>query len=157
MQKAEGAAPQKAEGPARVSRHVESFLEMLAAERSARTGLEEEKAGLAARVTQAENEVAHATAQAAQSNEAQVERQSQEVERLAQELAGKEKPQDALELMQLHAELHDDSSHMEFLLGELQSRSGNKDKAILHFKKALELDPDNRPAKQRLKQLEEDS
>jgi len=35
MQKAEGPTPQKAEGPAPASRHVESFLEMLAAERGA--------------------------------------------------------------------------------------------------------------------------
>ncbi len=35
MQKAEGPAPQKAEGPNAGSRHVESFLEMLAAERGA--------------------------------------------------------------------------------------------------------------------------
>ncbi len=35
MQKAEGPAPQKAEGPTAGSRHVESFLEMLAAERGA--------------------------------------------------------------------------------------------------------------------------
>jgi tetratricopeptide (TPR) repeat protein len=73
---------------------------------------------------------------------------------LAEKWLKAEKPKDALALMEVHAGHYPESSHLQFMLGELLFRSGDKDKAVPHLKKALELDPGNRMAKRRLGMIE---
>jgi predicted TPR repeat methyltransferase len=54
----------------------------------------------------------------------------------------------------LNIELHPDSSHIHVSLGEAYEKSGQKDLAISNYKKALEINPDNKDAAERLKALQ---
>ena len=66
------------------------------------------------------------------------------------------KPEDARALINLHAETHGESSHMETVLGEIERTAGNLPAAKAHYEKALKLDPEDRMAKHRLNQMKED-
>ncbi len=66
------------------------------------------------------------------------------------------KPEDARELIKLHAETHSESSHMETVLGEIERAAGNLTAAKAHYEKALKLDPEDRMAKYRLNEMKED-
>ncbi len=75
---------------------------------------------------------------------------------LVQTIAMGGKLDDAKALIELHAASEGESSHFETLLGELEFRGGDKKLARTHFKRALELDPNNRAAKHRLEQMEKE-
>jgi len=61
---------------------------------------------------------------------------------------------EAIEIFKLNIELHPDSSHIHVSLGEAYEKSGQKDLAIINYKKALEINPDNKDAAERLKALQ---
>jgi tetratricopeptide (TPR) repeat protein len=61
---------------------------------------------------------------------------------------------EAIEIFKLNIELHPDSSHIHVSLGEAYEKSGQKDLAINNYKKALEINPDNKDAAERLKALQ---
>jgi dienelactone hydrolase len=61
---------------------------------------------------------------------------------------------EAIEIFKLNIELHPDSSHIHVSLGEAYEKSGQKDLAISNYKKALEINPDNKDAAERLKALQ---
>jgi tetratricopeptide (TPR) repeat protein len=61
---------------------------------------------------------------------------------------------EAIEIFKLNVDLHPDSSHIHVSLGEAYEKSGQKDLAISNYKKALEINPDNMDAAERLKALQ---
>jgi len=65
-------------------------------------------------------------------------------------------PEDARMLIELHAETHEDSSHLEVVLGEIQRAAGDMAAAKVHYEEALKLDPQNRMAKHRLDEMKKD-
>jgi len=63
---------------------------------------------------------------------------------------------EAIEIFKLNVSLHPDSSHIHVSLGEAYEKSGQKDLAIINYKKALEINPDNKDAAEKLKALQPD-
>jgi dienelactone hydrolase len=61
---------------------------------------------------------------------------------------------EAIEIFKLNISLHPDSSHIHVSLGEAYEKSGRKDLAISNYKKALEIDPENKDAAEHLKTLQ---
>jgi hypothetical protein len=74
--------------------------------------------------------------------------------RMAQKMLDNGKPDDALAILQLNAEMNPDSGMVHFLQGEAYSAQGDKAKAIKSYKKALELMPKLGQAKEKLDALE---
>ncbi|MGC1550160.1 MAG: tetratricopeptide repeat protein [Rhodanobacter sp.] len=60
---------------------------------------------------------------------------------------------EAIDLMQLNAQIDPDSGDAYFNLGEAYRAAGQKQAAAESYQKALEKDPDNADAKQALKNL----
>lgn len=81
-------------------------------------------------------------------------------EYIMDDLAGKwvqaGKPDDARALVELHAETHGESSHLETVLGEIQRAAGDNAAAKAHYERAVKFDPDNRMAKRRLEEMNKD-
>ncbi len=71
---------------------------------------------------------------------------------MAFELA-RERPEDALALLELNAEFFPDSPAIEHLFGEIYAVQGEAGKAIGHLERSLELDPENPRARHLLEQL----
>ena len=59
----------------------------------------------------------------------------------------------AIEIFELNVLLHPESANAYDSLGDAYRKSGNKEKAIKNYKKALELDPQKKSAKKALEQL----
>jgi len=59
----------------------------------------------------------------------------------------------AIEVFKMNVEMNSQSANANDSLAEAYMKSGNKEKAILYYKKVLELDPDNENAKTMLKKL----
>jgi len=72
-------------------------------------------------------------------------------EKLAQE---KEDVDGAITLVKLNLEHNPDSAYTHLMLGQLLAQKGDKAAAIASVKRAIELDPENRWAKQTLQRLE---
>ena len=62
---------------------------------------------------------------------------------------------EAIDILKLNTEMYPDSSNAYETLGEAYEKAGQKPSAIESYKKALEKDPGNRQAKEKLKTLEE--
>lgn len=60
---------------------------------------------------------------------------------------------DALELFKLNAEEYPNSSNVYDSLGEAWMILGNKGMAVQNYKRSLELNPENKNAAEKLKQL----
>ncbi len=71
------------------------------------------------------------------------------------ELLGKEDVAGATKIFQLNVEMNPKSANAYDSLGEVQMQAGDKEAAIVSYKKSLELNPDNRNAKQMLEKLAE--
>lgn len=74
--------------------------------------------------------------------------------RMATKMIDSGKTDDALEVLQLNAEMNPDSGMVHFLQGEAYNAQGDKAKAIKSYKKALELMPKLGEAKEKLDALE---
>jgi predicted alpha/beta superfamily hydrolase len=59
----------------------------------------------------------------------------------------------AIEVFKMNVEMNPQSANANDSLAEAYMKSGNNEKAMLHYKKVLELDPDNENAKTMLKKL----
>lgn len=80
--------------------------------------------------------------------------QEQSLISFAQHLAmAKNKPEDAVAILKLNVELHPQSANTYFFLGEIYRMQRKLDLAKANFEKALALDPSNRRARGRLRQL----
>lgn len=64
------------------------------------------------------------------------------------------KVNEAVEVLKFNTELYPESSNVYDSLGEAYAASGDKEKAILNYKKSIELDPNNENGKETLKKLE---
>jgi tetratricopeptide (TPR) repeat protein len=72
---------------------------------------------------------------------------------LAEGLAGSGQLDAALAMLELNAEMHPNYAMARYLIGEVQLRQGNTQRATASFEKALELNPQHRRARQRLAEL----
>jgi len=63
------------------------------------------------------------------------------------------KPDEALQWLQLNAELNPKSARTYLMMAQIQSQKGDKESAIKSVEKALEAEPENAQAKQMLQQL----
>jgi hypothetical protein len=66
-----------------------------------------------------------------------------------------DRPQEALDVFKLNTRLFPDSANVFDSLGEAYLTLGDKDNAILNYRKSLQLNPQNKNAEARLKQLTE--
>lgn len=72
---------------------------------------------------------------------------------VARMLSGNEKPADAMKVLELNLEFSPQSAMTYAAMGQLHEAAGEKDKAIEAYTKALEIQPRNRMAQQRLRAL----
>lgn len=72
---------------------------------------------------------------------------------LAGSLRDQKRIAEALEILQLNAEIFPKSANLQVLLGELAVQKGDTALAAGYYKRALELDPDNAAAKKALENL----
>jgi len=72
---------------------------------------------------------------------------------LAADLMQTGKLAEALAIASLNEEFYPDSAKIHTTIGEVHRKGGDKEKAIASFKKALEMDPENRFAKMRLAEM----
>jgi predicted Zn-dependent protease len=68
-------------------------------------------------------------------------------------LNGGGKPKEALEVFKLNVFLYPTSANVYDSVAEAYEANGNRDLAIVHYKRSLELDPKNTNAAQQLKRL----
>jgi tetratricopeptide (TPR) repeat protein len=73
--------------------------------------------------------------------------------RVATELLEKNKLPEALALLKLNVEFHQESAWSELLMGDVYSKSGMKEDALLHYRKSSELDPEDVFAKKKIEEL----
>ena len=78
-----------------------------------------------------------------------------EFNRMGYRLMGQGKTKEAIEIFKLNAEAYPDSWNVYDSLAEAYMNDGQTDLAIMHYKKSLELNPENRNAEERLRRLEE--
>jgi tetratricopeptide (TPR) repeat protein len=72
---------------------------------------------------------------------------------VALQLTNTNKPDDALVLLQLNAEFYPNSAPTYAGMGQAYLKKNDKENAIKHFEKAVQLDPNNQAAKRNLEQL----
>ncbi len=65
----------------------------------------------------------------------------------------RERPDEAIALLELNAEFHPDSPAIEHLFGEVYAAHGETEKAIRHLERSLALDPENPRARHVIEQL----
>jgi hypothetical protein len=75
------------------------------------------------------------------------------VNELARELAGSSKPDAAIAMLEMNQEYNPKSADIDFMLGELYLKHGDKDKAVQHYKATLVKRPDDARAKKKLDSL----
>ena len=75
------------------------------------------------------------------------------VNELARHLATDGKTAEAAAILEMNAEFNPQSVSIPLTLGEVRRRRGENDKAIAAYRRALELDPNNQQARQRLTEL----
>lgn len=71
----------------------------------------------------------------------------------AYSLLKQKEEQKALEVFKLNVSLHPESSNAFDSLGEIYLKLGNKELAIINYKRALEIDPNKKSAKEALDML----
>lgn len=69
-------------------------------------------------------------------------------------LNGGGKPKEALEIFKLNASLYPDSANVYDSLAEAFEANGDREQAVKNYRRSLELDPNNKNAARRLKQLD---
>ena len=72
---------------------------------------------------------------------------------LARKLGERGKTAEAIAMLQLNQEYYPNSADIDFALGELYLKGGDKDKAITRFRAVLTKQPNNQRARQRLQEL----
>lgn len=72
---------------------------------------------------------------------------------LAQQLAGLQKPTEAIRMLELNQEFNPGSAQIDFQIGEIHRARGEKESAIARYKKALEKQPNHQQASRRLSEL----
>ncbi len=77
-----------------------------------------------------------------------------EINELARRLVGAKDPRSAIAILEMNGEYYPKSAAIDFQIGELQLGLGDKEKALLRYKAALEKDPGLQPAKTRIAELE---
>ncbi len=75
------------------------------------------------------------------------------VDELAQQLGAAGKTAEAIQLLQMNQEFYPKSAQIDVLLGDLHKQRGERDAAITSYRMALEKQPRNRQARQRLTEL----
>jgi tetratricopeptide (TPR) repeat protein len=75
------------------------------------------------------------------------------IDELAQELGASGKTAEAISLLQMNQEFYPKSGQIDVLLGDLHKQRGERDAAITSYRAALEKQPRNRQARQRLTEL----
>jgi hypothetical protein len=75
------------------------------------------------------------------------------INELARGLVAAGKTADAIAILEMNAEFNPRSPSIPFELGELYRQRGDKDKAIAAYQRALQVNPDNPAARQRLTEL----
>lgn len=75
------------------------------------------------------------------------------VDELAQQLGAAGKTAEAMSLLQMNQEFYPKSSQIDVMLGDLHKQRGERDAAITSYRAALEKQPRNRQARQRLTDL----
>ncbi len=78
----------------------------------------------------------------------------EELNRLGYQLLGTGKRDEAIQIFKLNVELYPKAFNTYDSLGEAYMVAGNKELAILNYKKSLELNPENKGATEMLKRLE---
>jgi len=78
----------------------------------------------------------------------------QEMNNVGYALLQQDKLADALEVFKLNTELFPNSSNVYDSLGECYLKLGNKEAALLNYKKSLYLDPENNNAKEQIEKIE---
>jgi hypothetical protein len=72
---------------------------------------------------------------------------------LARRLAAQGKTADALKLLDMNAELHPASAAIDLEFGDIYRASGDREKALTHYRAALEKQPNNPQARRRVQEL----
>lgn len=75
------------------------------------------------------------------------------INELARHLATDGKTAEAAAILEMNAEFNPQSVSIPLMLGEVRQRRGETDKAIAAYQRALQIDPQNQQAKQRLTEL----
>jgi hypothetical protein len=73
--------------------------------------------------------------------------------RLAQQLDGSGKTDDALAMLQLNAQMNPNAAMTYFFMGEIYLKKGDKAAALENYKKTVSLAPDNAFAKRKIEEL----
>ena len=77
-----------------------------------------------------------------------------EINELARRLAESGKTAEAIAMLEMNGEFYPKSASIDFLIGELQLARGEKDKALVRYRTALQKAPDHQRAKARIDELE---
>ena len=77
-----------------------------------------------------------------------------EINELARRLFEKDRTADAIAILEMNAEFYPKSAAIDFQLGELHLKRGERDKAITRYRAALEKAPEHDGVKRRLAELE---
>jgi hypothetical protein len=77
--------------------------------------------------------------------------------RLAMDLSEKEKLSDAISLLKLNSEFHPASARLELLYGDVLLKSGMKEEALVHYRKSLEIEPENELLEKKVQELSGES
>lgn len=78
------------------------------------------------------------------------------INELARTLREDGKPDAAIAMLKMNAEYYPDSAAIDLALADLYQSGGDRDQAIARYRMALEKQPDNRRARERLEALEQD-
>ncbi|MCI0447214.1 c-type cytochrome [bacterium] len=73
--------------------------------------------------------------------------------RLATEFAQKDRLSDAIALLKLNAEFYPRSAWLELVMAEVLLKNGMKEDALQHYRKSLELDPENEWLKKKIEEI----
>lgn len=77
-----------------------------------------------------------------------------EINELARRLSESGDPSSAIAILEMNGEFYPKSSAIDFMIAELHRAAGDRDRALGRYRTALEKDPTNRLAKQRIDELE---
>ena len=72
---------------------------------------------------------------------------------IAYQLAGAGRPEEGIELLKLAAEMHPREANLYDSIGEFYLNTGQKEKAVEYYRKALEVNPNFENAKQMLEKI----
>jgi len=99
-------------------------------------------------------EKAMAEINAAKENKDEYKASEREINQLGYILLQSGKVTESVEVFKLNTELYPGSANVYDSMAEAYAAAGDKEKAILNYKKSIELDPNNENGKEQLKKLE---